>query len=93
MKSFDLDTLATKIAERISTPRWLKLKAAIQYSSYGRAQLLKLVNEGLIAGYQDPDSKRGDWIFDKQSIDEYRISHIVSERHKAMSIIESLKAS
>lgn len=93
MESLDWDTIATKIAKRIVTPRWLKLTAAVQYSSYSRFQLLKLAKKGFITGYQDPDSERGDWIFDKQSIDEYRISHVVSERHKAMSIIDSLKAS
>ena len=93
MDNLNLDVLAGKIAERIVTPRWLKLKAAIQYSSYSRFQLLKLAEKKLIVGFQDPNSKRGDWRFDKQSIDEYMISHVVSERHKALSIIESLKAS
>ncbi len=87
-----IDSLATKIAQRIVTPRWLKLTAAIKYSGYGRVALLNLANEGLIKAYQDPDSKRGDWVFDKRSIDEYRLSHLVSERHKALSIIKSLKA-
>lgn len=84
---------AAMLSERLSTPRWLKLKSAIHYSGYSRAQLLKLAEKKLIVGFQDPNSKRGDWRFDKQSIDEYMISHVVSERHKALSIIESLKAS
>lgn len=89
----NLDKLASKIAERIVSPRWMKLIAASQYSGYSRAQLLKLAKKKLVIGYQDPDSKRGDWIFDKQSIDEYRISHVVGERHKALSILNSLRAS
>ena len=92
MTDSEIDSLATKIAQRIVSPRWLKLTAAIKYSGYGRAQLLNLVNKGLIKGYQDPDSKRGDWIFDKRSIDEYRLSHLASERYKVLSIINSLKA-
>ena len=98
---FDLEKLVDEISERtvamlserILTPRWLKLKYAIHYSGYSRAQLLKLAEKKLIIGFQDPNSKRGDWRFDKQSIDEYMISHVVNERHKALSIIESLRAS
>ncbi|WP_022666577.1 hypothetical protein [Desulfospira joergensenii] len=98
---FDLEKLVAEISERtaamlserIVTPRWLKLAAAKQYSSYSRTTLLKLAKENLIVGFQDPNSKRGDWKFDKQSIDEYMISQVVGERHKALSILGSLKAS
>ncbi len=90
MTDQDLDILAAKIAERIATPRWMKLTAAVQYSGYSRAQLLKLTKRRDITGYQDPDSDRGDWIFDKESIDEYRMSHVYSSRQNALSIIASL---
>jgi len=86
----ELDILAAKIAERISTKRWMKLSAAVFYSSYSRAQLLKLAQRKDIIGYQDPDSERGDWIFDKESIDSYRLSHVFAEKQKALSILRSL---
>ncbi|WP_024333071.1 hypothetical protein [Desulfotignum balticum] len=86
----ELDILATKIAERIASPRWMKLTAAVKYSSYSRAQLIELAERRDIVGYPDPDSKRGDWIFDKESIDEYRLSHFFGARQKALSILKSL---
>lgn len=82
---------AAKVSEKLAFPRWMKLKDAMHYSSYSRAQLLKLAKEKVIAGRPDPNSKRGDWRFDKKSIDEYMISQIVGERHRTLSIIESLK--
>jgi len=86
----ELDMLAAKIAERIASPRWMKLTAAVKYSSYSRAQLIELAERRDIVGYPDPDSKRGDWIFDKESIDEYRLSHFYGTREKALSILRSL---
>ncbi|WDP90476.1 MAG: hypothetical protein HUN04_12550 [Desulfobacter sp.] len=67
----------------------MKLKVAMKYSGYGRMQLLTLVAQKEIMGCQDPDSKRGDWIFDKNSIDEYRLSHFNDdERQRALSILK-----
>jgi hypothetical protein len=56
-----------------SGARWLKTLPAIVYSSLGRHQLKKLAKIGAIIGYPDPDNKRGDWIFDRESIDKYRL--------------------
>jgi hypothetical protein len=86
----ELDILAAKIAERIASPRWMKLTAAVKYSSYSRAKLIELAERRDIVGYPDPDSNRGDWIFDKESIDEYRLSHFYGTREKALSILRSL---
>ena len=55
-----------------SQPRWLPLKAAAKYSAIGRHRLKSLARDGAIAGFPDPDSGRGDWIFDRLSIDKYR---------------------
>jgi hypothetical protein len=41
-------------------PRWLKLKAAAEYSSIGKHRLKDLAAKGVIRGYPDPDSARGD---------------------------------
>ena len=53
-------------------PRWLSLKAASDYSNIGVKRLKKLAEEGRVKGFQDPDSGRGDWVFDRLSIDIYR---------------------
>ena len=53
--------------------RWLKLLPAVVYSSFGQHKLKELAKKGLIVGYPDPDNKRGDWIFDRESIDKYRM--------------------
>lgn len=90
MTQQEIEIFAAEIAERITTPRWMKLLAASKYSGYSRVQLKKLAKRKALIGYQDPDSKRGDWIFDKESIDEYRMSHVYSSRQNALSIIDSL---
>jgi len=77
MNEFDLDIIASKLAEKLSIqPRWLKLKQAAVYSSIGQKRLKTLAEGGEIIGYSDQDSGRGDWIFDKNSIDEYRIKPV-----------------
>ena len=53
-------------------PRWLKLKDATLYSAIGINRLVSLAEDGTIRGFKDPDSKRGDWIFDRDSLDQYR---------------------
>ncbi len=53
-------------------PRWMRLKMAAWYSSIGKQRLIALAQDGHIKGFQDPDSGRGDWIFDRLSIDVYR---------------------
>lgn len=56
-----------------SDARWLKLIPASIYSSMGQHRLKELAKKGVIVGYSDLDSKRGDWIFDKESLDKYRL--------------------
>jgi hypothetical protein len=51
--------------------RWFKLKAAVQYSGIARERLKRLAKEGRIQGYKCPESGRGDWYFDRISIDQY----------------------
>ena len=69
--------------------RWIKLKEATQYASMGKARLINLALIGVIRGVQDPDSKRGDWIFDRLSIDHYREAQMnqFSAREKALEIL------
>ncbi len=56
----------------LQSARWIKLKEATAYGKIGKDRLIELAVSGVIKGAQDPDSKRGDWIFDRLSIDAYR---------------------
>ena len=47
---------------------------AAEYSGIGVKRLMQLVQDGLISGGPDPDSKRGDLIVDQDSIDAFRAS-------------------
>jgi hypothetical protein len=68
--------------------RWIKLKEATRYSAIGKDRLIRLAECGIIKGSQDPDSKRGDWIFDRLSIDSYRESQMnFSARERALEIL------
>ena len=70
----DVDILADKIATRISAqPRWLKLRQAALYSSIGQKKLKSLAEKGEIVGYPDPETEKGVWVFDRLSIDKYRM--------------------
>lgn len=93
MNDNELDILAAKIAEKIQpvTPRWLKTAAAVKYSGFGKTKIKKLAMEGKIKGYPDPDSGRGDWFFDKDSIDEHHLSHFHAMDQQVLDILESFK--
>jgi len=53
-------------------PRWLPARQAAAYSALGLKRLKGLAQAGRVVGFQDPDSGRGDWIFDRLSLDAYR---------------------
>ncbi len=77
MTEDDLDILAAKIAQRLTTvPRWMKLNQAVLYSNIGKDRLIALAKRGHINGGKDPDLKSKPWIFDRKSIDEYRAGQI-----------------
>ena len=38
MTPADLDILAANLAERLTTPRWLKLRQAVQYAGIGKTE-------------------------------------------------------
>jgi hypothetical protein len=74
--------------------RWLKLKPAAQYSSLGEHRLKDLAARRVIRGFKDPDSKRGDWLFDKESIDAYRMRQAgngATAREKALAIMQGVR--
>jgi hypothetical protein len=90
MESTDINILADAIAQKLNfQPRWLKLSAASKYASIGKDRLKTLAFEKKIIGYQEPDA-RGDWIFDKESLDSYRLSIVAKNKQKAISILTSL---
>lgn len=69
--------------------RWIKLREATKYSAIGKARLMQLAASGVIRGAKDCDSKRGDWIFDRLSIDEYRDAQMTHDgiQEKALAIL------
>ena len=71
-------------------PRWLRLKSACEYSAIGKDRLIKLAKDGVVVGYQDPDNARGDWIFDRLSLDGYRVAQMDNTRRKGIAILRSL---
>lgn len=75
----------------LTATRWIKLKEATQYGNIGKARLIKLAVSGVIKGAQDPESKRRDWIFDRQSIDSYREAQMsgMSAQQKALEIMRA----
>jgi hypothetical protein len=75
-------------------PRWLKLKAAAEYSALGQHRLKELALKRIVRGFKDPDSERGDWIFDRESLDAYRMMQAGNEttaREKALAIMGRIR--
>ncbi|MGO9139164.1 MAG: hypothetical protein ACLP9S_13875 [Syntrophales bacterium] len=74
-------------------PRWLSLKEAAVYSHIGKSHLVELAADGRVKGFQDPDSKRSDWIFDRISLDAYRESqyNLPEIRQKALAIMRTVQ--
>jgi len=72
--------------------RWLSLKQAAEYSSIGQKRLILLARQGRIKGYQDPDTGRHNWIFDRLSIDAYRERQAPSAtpKQKAIDILKTI---
>ena len=70
------------------TPRWLKLKEAALYASIGKTRLKELAVQGIVKGFPDPDSRRGDWIFDRHSLDAYREGQAGHLHQKAIDLLK-----
>ena len=64
-------------------PRWLKLKDASKWSAIGQKRLVQLALDGVVTGFKDPDSGRSEWIFDRYSIDDYRLGQADPHQDKA----------
>ena len=57
-------------------PRWMPLKMAALYSAIGKKRLVCLAEKKIIRAGRDTDTKTGEWIFDKNSLDSYRESQM-----------------
>ena len=67
-----------KLKSRISQASGLAVVVvgAVDYSGLGVKELKRLGNDGIIQGRPDPESGRGDWIFDRESLDAYRAGQL-----------------
>lgn len=90
----DLDLLASKLAERLCPqPRWLKANKAAIYSGMNTKRLKRLAEKGEISGYSDNATDRGHWIFDRESIDKYRLKPILERDLKHKQILDRIDKS
>ena len=89
MSQIETEKLAKLIADQLRPfyARWLKLCAAVAYSGIGKHRLIHLAESGKIQGFQDPDSGRHEWIFDKLSIDQYRENQAGQIKQKALALM------
>jgi len=74
--------------------RWLTLKEAASYSAIGKQRLIAMAKDRKIKGFQDVDSRRQDWIFDRLSLDAYREGQYImgeSPREKALAIMSGIR--
>jgi hypothetical protein len=73
-------------------PRWISLKEACEYSHIGKDRIKRLAIQGVIKGSPDPDNKRGDWIFDRVSIDAYREAQMskADAKEKALALMKGV---
>ena len=73
--------------------RWLKLNTAARYVAIGKHRLIELSRTGVIHGFKDPDSRRGDWVFDRLSLDASREGQVAgpTNREKALAIIGGVR--
>jgi len=86
----DIDILVEAILSKETLmPRWLKIQSATKYAAINKDKLKQLAQEGDVLGYKDPTSNRGDWIFDRHSLDQYRLG-LVREK-EINEKIESLR--
>ena len=83
----------TRAAAMETWPRWMPLKMASHYGNIGIKRLKQLAADGSVRGFKDPDSGRGDWVFDKLSIDKYREMQTpqIAARTKALELLRSVR--
>lgn len=72
------------LTSREIPPRWLKKRAAAEYAGIGVRRLVALAQAGLVVGFKDKTTSRGDWVFDRYSLDRFR-----AEQYQSVSLDES----
>ena len=85
-----LDKVFKMISVEPMQPRWLKLKDACLYSGIGKKRIKKLADAGDIRGFKDPDDERGTWLFDRKSIDSYRLNQADAPTIAALEVLQRL---
>ena len=82
------EKIARQIVNEISSlsVRWMKLRFAAKYIGINKDRLIKLAKDGEVIGYPDPDNKRGDWIFDRDSLDRYRLDQRKEFENKVLEL-------
>jgi hypothetical protein len=88
-----MDRVSIYPVEKSVPPRWLRLKSAAEWSSIGQKRLVALAQSGDVVGFQDFDSGRSEWIFDRYSLDEYRERQAsgAGDRAKVLKIMEGVR--
>jgi hypothetical protein len=88
----DAERLAKQIANDIRPlfVRWMKLRHAATYVGINKDRLKRLAETGEIVGYPDPDNGRGDWIFDRDSLDAYRLDQQRDFQNKVLELSRGL---
>ena len=86
------EKIAKEIAREIRpfNARWMKLRIAATYVGINKDRLKQLAESGEIRGYPDPDNQRGDWIFDRNSLDEYRVNQRKEFESKVLALSRGL---
>ncbi|SRR6056297_919067 len=91
------EAVAGKIADHLpagDTPRrWLHLDEAADYAGIGKKRLKTLADDPAteIIGYPDPDDGRRTWIFDKKSLDAYRLRPAREKNLIEKNILENIE--
>lgn len=73
--------IAAQIIEKIKgdfsvPPKWVKLNQAVRYSGITKDRLIQLAKAKKVDGFKDPDLETRPWIFDLDSIEQYRRSQL-----------------
>ena len=83
--------IITAIQDSMVPVRYMSLKQASVYSGIGQKKLIDLAKMGKIRGKKRTDIPRGDWSFDKESIDKYWHRSFDDTKSKAKEILDQIK--
>ena len=71
--------------------RYMSLKQAAVYSGIGQKKLKELAKYRKIKGQRKADSARGDWSFDRESIDKYWNAPFDEIKTMAQNVFDRIK--